>query len=71
MVGDWNSIEEDSVDSEIGLGDSGGVDFGDDRVGLVKVVGSAAGAFGVEFGNTAVDLRSSTSRFSRYRRGLW
>ena len=28
MVEDWNDVEEDCVDSEIGLGDASGIDFG-------------------------------------------
>ena len=46
VVGDWNGVGEDCVDSGTGFKDAGRVDFGDDGVGLFKVVGPAAGAIG-------------------------
>ena len=56
-VGDWNGVGEDSVDSEIGLGDADGVDFDDDGVGVVEEVGAAAGVVDLDFVDVAVDFR--------------
>ena len=48
VIGDCNGFGEDPVDSAVGLGDDG--------VGLVKVVGLAAGSFRVDFGDVGVEL---------------